>query len=141
MPFGYNSTGVKPSQFSDPVPDGEYILQILKTEEQESRSGNPMVKVTCSVDSPANFAGAVMFHYVTFIGKGLPGAGIALHFLKSIGEPHEESDSLEVDPKKWEMKKFKAKVIQEPYSTPDGKKGVSNKIKGVDVISKDDIQF
>lgn len=139
--FGYNSTGVKPSQFTDPVPNGDYILQIIKAEETQSKKGAPMVKLTVVVDSPSEYAGATMFHYVTFFEKGEPGAGIALHFLKCIGQPHEESDSLEVEPKDWEMKKFKAKVIQEPYSTPDGKKGVSNKIKGVDLITDKDIQF
>ena len=137
----YDSRGIKPSQFSEPVPPGNYILQIVKTEEMESRSGIPMVKVTCSVDSPNEYAGAVIFHYVTFIEKGQPGAGIALHFLKSIGEPYEESENLDVAPKMWEMKKFKAKVIQEPYSTPHGKKGVSNKIKAVDAIDGNDIPF
>ena len=134
--FSYDSRGVKPSTFNDPVPNGEYVLQITKAEEAQSRNGSPMVKLTCTVDSPDEYAGAVIFHYVTFLEKGSSGAGIALHFLKCIGEPYEEGD-LEVNPKRWESKKFKAKVVQEPYSTPDGKKGVSNKIRGVDA----DISF
>lgn len=133
-----DSRGVKPSQFSDPVPNGDYVLQIVKTEESTSRKGSPMVKVTCAVDAPPEFTGAVIYHYVTFVEKGQPGAGIALHFLKCIGEPFEESETLEVDPKNWEMKKFKAKVIQEPYKTPDGKEGVSNKIRS---IFPDEIPF
>lgn len=137
----YDSRGTKPSSYSDPVPDGEYVLQIIKTEEQESRKGHPMVRVTTTVDSPAEYAGATIFHYVTFFEKGMPGAGISLHFLKCIGEPYEESESLDVQPKDWEMKKFKAKVVQEPYSTPDGKKGVSNKIKGIMPLDDSDIQF
>lgn len=139
--FGYNSTGVKPSQFTDPVPNGEYIMQIIKAEEMESKKGDPMVKVTAVVDFPAEFAGATVFHYVTFFEKGQPGAGIALHFLKSIGQPHDEVKNLEVNAKDWEMKKFKAKIIQEPYKTQDGKEGVSNKIKGIFPITESDIQF
>jgi hypothetical protein len=130
MPFTYDSRGVKPSQFSDPVPDGTYTLEIMKADEQQSRNGSPMVKVTCAIEDK-DYSGATVYHYVTFLEKGTPGAGISTHFLKCIGEPFEEDESLEVTPKNWVAKKFKARVIQDKFKRQDGTEGISNKIKTV----------
>lgn len=137
----YDSRGVKPSQFSDPVPAGNYILQIIKTEEKMTSKGLPMIKMTCTVQAPSEFSGAAVFHNVTIIPKGEPGAGIAIHFLKTIGQPFEEDEALEINPEAWVYGTFLARIIQEPYTKPDGTRIITNKIKGVDVVPEGGIPF
>lgn len=131
--FPYNSQGVKPSNISGPVPEGEYVLSIVSVEEAQSKRGYPMVKCVCRVEE-GEHVGAQIYHYVTFLPSGAPGAGIAIHFLKCLGEPWEEMESLNVDPDHWIGKKLKAFVIQETYKKPDGSESKSNKISGVDTL-------
>lgn len=137
----YDSRGVKPSQFSDPVPDGEYVLQIIKTEEKTTSKGMPMVKVSCTIQSPPAYAGSAITHYVTLIPAGEPGAGIAIHFLKTIGQPYEETEDLDIEPVDWNYAKFKARIVQEIYTRPDGSKIPTNKIKSVMPIDDKEIAF
>jgi hypothetical protein len=116
---------------SGPIPEGDYTVEITKVEEKFSSKGNPMVAMTCQVKDPTN-VGANIFHNVTFLQAGSPGAGIAIHFLKCIDEPHEELESLDVEPQRWVGKQFKAHVIQDTYKKQDGSTTVNNKIKGVE---------
>lgn len=135
----YDSRGIKPSTGGfDPIPEGDYVLEITEVEETESRKGNPMVKVT-QIVSEGQYKGKIIWNQITLLPKGEPGAGIALHFLKSIGEPWEEKENLDIDPERWKGKRFKAHVIQDTYTKPDGSKITNNKIKGIEPL--DEIPF
>ena len=131
MSFTYDSRGVQPSSFEGPIPEGEYEVTIKSAEPSQSKRGDPMVKIQCVV-SHGPHKGAFLYHYVTFLPAGSPGAGIAMHFLKSIGEPYEELESLEINPDNWIDKGFSARVIQEEYKRPDGSSVMTNKIKGIE---------
>lgn len=109
--FNYDATDVKPSGNFDPAPDGVYRLAIVKTEEKVSRNGNDMVNVEFEIDDIGEHFGKKVWHNVTFIPKGQKGAGMAVHFLKTIGEPFE--GALQIDAINWIGKRCFAKLVTE----------------------------
>lgn len=108
------------------LPAGKYDLVITKVEEKKSKSGFPMVNVTCEVHNNTDFNGAKVFHNVTFLPKDKPGAGMSTHFLKMINQPWE--GVVEVDPSKWVGEDFTAKISTREYDKKDGTKGKTNNI-------------
>lgn len=110
MSFDYNATGVKPSDGEyTPLPDGVYDLKIIKAEEKTTKNGDPMVVVDFEVVNNPDFSGKkIKFHNVAFVPRTNPGAGIPVHFLKTIGEPWE--GAYKVQPQDWLGKFLKAKV-------------------------------
>jgi hypothetical protein len=67
--------------------------------------------------------------------KDKPGAGMSVHFLKTIGQPYE--GQVNIDSTQWVGSEFRGYVIQDEYQ---GKKG--NKIKGIEPIDdKDALPF
>lgn len=133
MPFNYDSRGVKPSTINEPLPAGEYTFEIVKAEEGFTQKGLPMVKLMARVVE-GECKGRGIFHNVTFLPNDSPGAGIAIHFLKSIGEPWEEAENLDIDCTRWVGRQFVGNVIQEPYKKPDGSQIMTSKIKGVEPV-------
>ena len=59
------------------------------------------------------YKGYNVWHYVIFLPKESAGAGISVHFRKSIGVPFGGDDV--VDASDWEGKRFMAYVVQETY--------------------------
>jgi hypothetical protein len=119
------------------LPKGTYEFEIIEftskagksyPAEGTTKNGDPKVDLLVSVTTPGEFEGERLFHSVTFMAKDKPGAGMAVHFLKTIGQPHE--GKLVIDPRQWVGQAFKAYVIEDEYQ---GRKG--NKIKGVEPIS------
>lgn len=132
MPFNFNATGINPSGgFRRPLPDGEYVLRIVDTLEGTSKNGNPQITVHFKVDAGDWKEKWLKFHRVTFFGADNPGAGMAIHFLKCIGEPWK--DNFVVDHKRWRGKKIKAQVTSEEYNGY-----INNKVVAVEPISEEE---
>ena len=127
--FEYDATGVSMDTKFDLLPLGDYELMIDTVKPSLSKSGHPMVSVKFKVVDDGQFAGRKVFHNVVFIpakdenGEPRKGAGIALFFLKCIGEPHEPT-KLKIDPYQWVGKSCKARIGTDIY---EGK--TRNKIK------------
>lgn len=119
MGFNYDATGIDASGgFPIIEKEGWYPFRIADATPGESKSGNYQVTVDAVCLDPRWFEYRVR-HWVTFLPKltaeGTPnrGAGMAIHFLKCIGEPWE--GKLDVNPTSWEGKTFMGKVILSEY--------------------------
>jgi len=121
------------------LPAGNYDLQITDTEERKTKNLDPMVNVTCEIINNPEFNGKTVFHNVSFIPKDKPGAGIASHFLKCIGQPWE--GAIEVNPENWMGAKFKAKIGEREYVKRDGTKVKANDIKTIKPFDEDTLPF
>jgi len=117
MTFDYDATGIQPSDFSL-IPKGWYLVRVDEVvNEGKSSKGNDMVTVHIAVSDGEYKERKIMFHNVVFLpketnGKKTPGAGMAIHFLKCIGEPHE--NKLQVNTNNWIGKKFNALIDIKP---------------------------
>ena len=116
MPFQHNSTGVKPSSKWEPIPPGKYLVRIYEAEPGITKKGHNKVAVHVKIIEPAivgtqKVAGReVKYHTITFLPPDAKGAGMALHFLKCIGEPYQEAENLDVDERRWINKRFYADI-------------------------------
>lgn len=112
------------------APPAVYSLKIKKVYDTDkegnqkvTKNGDPMVSVLCEIDDTGPYLGSTVWHNVTFMvpepvldKAGKPtgetrvrkGAGMALHFLKVIGEPWE--GDFEYDTDMWAGKLFRAKL-------------------------------
>ena len=98
MSFGYNATNVKPTTF-ELLEKGWRLLKIDAVQETVSKRGHDQVLVTFKVEEGNDIGRRLPFHNVTFLPEGSKGAGIAIHFLKCIGQPYE--GKLRVTPSDW----------------------------------------
>ena len=150
MPFDFDATGYVEEQkkgFEKKLlPKGNYNFEIVEFTAKDGRiyplEGSTKdgkftkVDVLCEV-SDGEFKGERIFHSVTFKplkqpdGTSTPGAGMAIHWLKTIGQPWENKFS--IDSSAWVGAEFRGYVIQDEYQ---GKK--SNKIKGIEPIKKEE---
>lgn len=128
--FGYDTKGVTPSSFG-PIPEGPYHLRIVEVEETWTKNQDPMVNITYEVDDKGDFKGRKVWDRVVFLAPERQGAGMALHFLKTIGEPFE--GKLEVEPERWIGKIVHALVAIDKIYNPDKPKNV---IRGVSFDDK-----
>lgn len=128
----YDATGIDPDQKSfEPLPDGTYTLKITKTEETESKRGNLLAKIECEVMNNLEFNGRKVFHNVTFLNPTEKGAGMAIHFLKTISQPWE--GKIDIDIPAWVGAQFNAKLGKASYVSPkSGKRVEKNEIKAVE---------
>lgn len=98
MAHTYNGTGVKvDGDFT--IPDAEYNLVITHAVEGKSKNGDYMVTVHYKVLDGEHKGFPVKYHRVTFLPPQHKGAGIALHYLKTIGQPWEGEFTIE--PSNW----------------------------------------
>jgi hypothetical protein len=144
MPHVYDSRGIKPTKPGSfiMVPKGRYMLKIDTCDEGFSTQGDYKVVVDFEVLKPEQYAGAkIRFHNVTFIAAGKPGAGIAVHFLKSIGEPWEEREKLDIDPQRWVGKMLWADVDVDEYTDKNGKPRKKNILITIDPMTDEDVPF
>lgn len=140
MSFDFDSTGivVEDKQFVKKLlPKGNYDFEIVKfiskagkvyPLEGTTKNGDPKVDLLAQVINSAEFDGERIFHSVTFMPKDKQGAGMAIHFLKTIGQPFE--GKISIDPAAWVGERFRGYVIEDEYQ---GKK--SNKIKGIEPMT------
>lgn len=142
VPFDFDGTGivVEEKQFTKKLmPKGNYNYEIVgfvskagDTYPKEGKTKNGDMKVDFLAEvSDGEFKGERVFHSVTFLPKDKPGAGMAIHFLKTINQPWE--GKFNVDPEAWIGEKFRGYTIEDEYN---GKK--SNKIKGIEPIAATD---
>jgi len=109
MTLDYDATGVRPTGGYEPVPKGNYLLKIIRAQETRSKSNHdPQVIVDFEIQDKEYLGRKIMFHRVTFIPREREGAGIAIHFLKTIGEPFE--GPLQIDATRWMGKIVRAAV-------------------------------
>lgn len=113
MPPSYdvNYQNVSESYSFEPLPDGDYTVEIKAIEEKVSKNGRPLIKVRYEVDF-GTFRGRRIFDQVTIFNGDEPGAGITKHFLHVISEPHE--GAFRVTPDNWIGRKLVVKVKIDP---------------------------
>lgn len=120
MSFMYTEKGVTAGSSSSVAPEGVYSLVITSASDTKdglpriTKNGDDYVNVALEIDDANEWLGTKVFHNVTFMkngtdGKPRKGSGIALHFLKCIGEPFEIP--FEVKPENWVGKRIRAKLI------------------------------
>lgn len=148
MGFPFDSTGIDPDArgASKILPKKWFKFEIV---EFVSKAGDvypldgftkeknyPKVDILAQVIGDPEYEGERIFHSVTFMpakgkdGKPTPGAGMAIHFLKSIGQPWE--GKLKVESADWVGSEFMGYVISEEYQ---GKtKNKISEIKAVEAI-------
>lgn len=132
MGFKYDATGVD-ANGGYPIIDqpGWYPFRIISATEGQSKNGAYQVTIDVAcLDTRYKDYG--VRHWVTFLPKEAKGAGMAIHFLKSIGEPFE--GVLNVDPMSWERKCFMGKVEVSEYQ---GKR--NNKFSEISPIKDEDL--
>ncbi len=93
-------------------PDGEYNLKIIDAKAGTTGNGDPKVTVDYEIADGAYKGLPISYHTITFFrDKTSKGVGIALKFLKSIGEPFEGNFSW--DERNWVGKRLKAMIVME----------------------------
>lgn len=118
--FRYEEKGVEPGNPSNVAPEGVYNLVITSASDKKdglpriTKNGDDYANVALEIDDANEWLGVKVFHNVTFMkngadGKPRKGAGIALAFLKAIGEPYQIP--FDVIPENWVGKRLRAKLI------------------------------
>ena len=111
----YDATGIEPSTGPDAFPAGVYHLEIIEAVEDVIKTGDnagrPKVTVAFRVVGGPHAGRHVKFYTVCFLPKESKGAGMALQFLKTIGEPYKGRFSYDED--RWIGKIVKAYVAVE----------------------------
>jgi len=132
MSFNYDATGVDASGGFPVIEDeGWFPFSIGVATEGKSKNGDYQVVVdTVCLNSKWKDYG--VRHWVTFLPPGSPGAGMAIHFLKCIGQPYE--GALNVDPMAWERKNFMARVIVNKYKDDNGNEKTNNKLAEIRAV-------
>ncbi len=129
MGLAYDATGVDANGGFPVIEfDGFLPFRIVSASEGESKNGDYQVTVDC-VCLDARWKDYGVRNWVTFLDPKQKGAGLAIHFLKCIGEPHE--GKIKIEPMSWERKTFMGKVI---VSTYEGKR--NNKFAEVAPMQK-----
>lgn len=125
MGFQWDGTGIDPDAKGTNVllPKRWHSFEILNftardgadyPKDGRTKNNDPMVNFLAEVVDDEEFNGERVFHTVTFLPKDKPGAGMAIHFLKTIGEPWE--GKFEVESGHWIGKRFMGYVINEEYN-------------------------
>ena len=136
--YRFNATGIKPTEGGDFVliPAGWYPFRVQSFEERDSKSGDYQVVVKLDCMDP-RYREARVTHYVTFLSAQSKGAGMSMHWLSCLGEPHE--GMIDIEPKNWVGKTLMAKITVDKYMGKDGNERESNKIKAVSPIKEDSV--
>lgn len=114
--FNYSDDGIEsPSSGKDfePVPVGDYVLEVMDVDPRETRNGDPMVNVQFEIRNGRHDGRKVWTNITFFKDHTNKGAGIALHFLHCIGEPYQ--GKFKVDIMNWIGKRTKARLEIETY--------------------------
>ena len=112
-----NFKNVQESGNFEPLPPGEYDVEIAKIQETKASSGRDMVKLRYTVLKPTEYQGRIIFDQLTLIVAGEAGAGILKHFLHMVDEPFED-ESMGVEPERWLGKKLSVVItIDKDYNT------------------------
>ena len=136
----YDATGFDPNAAFPLIPSGWHPFRVMDFEERKSaKGGHYQVVAQCKCLDPevdqAIRDSVLIWHFVTFIPVPQPGAGMALHFLSCLGEPHE--GEFEIEPANWVGKTFMGKVTVNEYEAADGSKKRNNKFEATSPIKED----
>jgi hypothetical protein len=130
----YDGTGVEASEgFPLITEEAWFPFRVITATMGKSKNKDPMVTVDTVCLSP-KWKDFPIRHWVTFVPKDKPGAGIALHFLKCIGQPYE--GVIDIKPEAWERKTFMGKVTISDYENKNGEKKKNNKFSSISPISE-----
>lgn len=143
--YEYDSTGVKMDapggKFT--LPDGDHTFRIVEAKPGKSKKGYFMVECICEVINELDLIGRRLKHWVTFLPPESKGAGMAIHFLKVIGQPWE--GKFKITSADWIGCTFVGKTKTEPYTNKEGKTFQQSKIDSVDYLpgakAADEIPF
>lgn len=126
--FKHNYTGTKESGDFIPAPKGDYSLKIIEVKEGMTKNNdkNAIVKL---VITEGQYANTLVWHNVSFIQPGNPGAGISKHWLHSIGQPFE--GDIEIEPQNWVGIVIFATLDIEDYPNRNNETKQKNVIKKV----------
>lgn len=135
MAFEFDATGIDADSkgTNKVLPKGWYDFSIeefvskagdVYPKEGRTKNNDPMVNILCTVINNDEYNGERVFHTVTFLKAGTPGAGMSVHFLKTIGQPFE--GKIKPDCSQWVGAEFSGYVIQDEF-----KGRVRNKISEV----------
>lgn len=112
MRMEFDAEGLATSNYKL-LPDGWLPFKIVEVEDRESSKGYPQAVAKCKCVDPRYPDYGEIWNFVTIIPKDQKGAGIAVHWLKCIGQPYEGKFVL--DTEKWLGKKFMGNVCTEVY--------------------------
>lgn len=131
----YDSTGVKEfGERKNAIPEGRHKFRIVEAKPTKSAKGHFMVELIAEVVNNVDLMGRRTRHWVTFMPREHKGAGIAIHFLKVIGQPWE--GKFDVTVSDWIGSEFIGTVQDQEYvSKKDGKTYSSSKIVDVNYVS------
>lgn len=113
----YDATGQEPTEIGKypMIPAGSYFLAVKEVNDGWTKNNDPRFDVQFEVINEPNHNGQIIWSSFTLIAPGKPGAGIILHFLKCIGQPHQGQIKINTD--NWVGKRINAKIIIEPERT------------------------
>lgn len=118
-PFQYDATGIELIKYGGTlVPDAWYDFRVSAVKETKSGKGDFQVWVTCQIINHPDLSGKSIDHCVTFMPPEAKGAGMAMGFLKAIGEPWE--GKIDVEPGDWLGCVFRARTQVETYKNKRG---------------------
>lgn len=138
MSFDYDGTGVKPQQAGEYelIPEGWYLMKVDQIESvgQTKEKKDPLVTVNLKIEGGEYKGRTIKYHNVAFLPRKEAGAGIAIHWLKSIGQPWE--GKFKISPKAWIGGMFYGQVKTKKKLNEDDK--VYNEVKAI--LSCDDYE-
>ena len=142
MPFPYNGSGIEVRSGPKAMPPaGDYVLRITKAVAGLTGAGDDKVVANLEIAEGEHALFSISYHNVTFFkDKTKKGAGMALHFLKCIGEPCE--GEFAVDEGNWVGKKLMGHVEYETVKEGKHKGKTFPRIKWVDPLpAADEVPF
>ena len=126
MSHRYDGSNVKPGSGYEPIPKGRYLLLIIDAQEGHTKTnGDYKVVVEYRVYTGPFEKRRIKFHNVIFFPPDHPMAGLALHYLRCIGEPYE--GEFDVNPDAWLGKLVWGEVAI---------KGKFNEVKGIEKFTE-----
>ena len=140
MRYEWKPKGVKeslPGNFPL-IPEGEYIGKVDSVvttdgngDELTSRNGDPIIRVRIKIEV-GEYKDQLLFHQLVLLADSKPGAGIAYHFLKVLGETYNtHTETWSINTARWPfLNSFKVVVKHETY---EGK--IRAKVDYVDYIN------
>lgn len=128
-PFNYDDNGIEKRPAYVPMPEGDYVVKVLKAEPGVTKNGDDKVTVAYEVMEGQFKGRLIKNHTVTFFkDRKKKGAGMALDVLKALGEPWE--GAFTVNERNWVDRYVLAHIIQEAFEVTDEKTGAKKTLMG-----------
>jgi hypothetical protein len=113
--FNFDADASQESSGGDytPVPDGEYVLRIVKTEYSKTSTKKHMLRLELEIDE-GPYKGRKVWTNIVFNPKGDPGHGLTVQALKAFGFEHDGEFNIDTDD--WNTDRTcKARLVTEDY--------------------------